>query len=76
MIDDIITQGIKTCLLKDMLLVVQKKFLQPKKLRILYHGQEGLRIEKLIKRKQDTSYVKRKGYDNLFNSWIDKKDIA
>ena len=34
------------------------------------------RIEKLIKGKGDQSYVKWKGYDNSFNSWIDKKDIA
>ena len=33
------------------------------------------RIEKVIKRKGDKSYVKWKGYDNSFNSWIDKKDI-
>ena len=26
------------------------------------------------KRKRDKLYVKWKGYDNLFNSWIDKKD--
>ena len=31
---------------------------------------------KLIKRKDDKLYVKWKGYDNSFNSWIDKKDIA
>ena len=29
-----------------------------------------------MKRKGDKLYVKWKGYDNLFNSWIDKKDIA
>ena len=34
------------------------------------------RIEKVIKRKGDKLYVKWKGYDNLFNSWIDKKDIV
>ena len=31
------------------------------------------RIEKVIKRKGDKLYVKWKGYDNSFNSWIDKK---
>ena len=31
------------------------------------------RIEKLIKRKGDKIYVKWKGHDNSFNSWIDKK---
>ena len=35
-----------------------------------------LSIEKAIKRKGDKLYVKWKGYDNLFNSWIDKKDIV
>ena len=33
------------------------------------------RIEKVLKRKGDKLYVKWKGYDNHFNSWIDKKDI-
>ena len=37
--------------------------------------QEKFRIEKVIKRKGDTLYVKWKGYDNSFNSSIDKKDI-
>ena len=30
-------------------------------------------IEKVIKKKGDNLYVKWKGYDNSFNSWIDKK---
>ena len=38
-------------------------------------NQEELRIEKLIRRKGDQLYVIWKGYDNSFNSWIDKKDI-
>ena len=38
--------------------------------------QNELRIEKVIKRKSDKLYVKWKGYDNSFNSWIDKKDIV
>ena len=37
-------------------------------------NQEEFRIEKVIKRKGDKIYVKWKGYDNSFNSWIDKKD--
>ena len=36
-------------------------------------NQEKFRIEKILKRKRDKSYVKWKGYDNSFNSWIDKK---
>ena len=39
-------------------------------------SQEKFRIQKLIKRKGNKLYVKWKGYDNLFNSWIDKKDIV
>ena len=31
--------------------------------------------KKIIKRKWDKLYIKSKGYDNLFNSWIDKKVI-
>ena len=38
-------------------------------------NQEEFRIEKVIKRKGDKLYVKWKGYDNRFNSWIDKKDL-
>ena len=34
------------------------------------------RTEKVIKRKGDKLYVKWKGYDNSFNSWIDKKYIV
>ena len=36
--------------------------------------QEEFRIEKVIKKKGDKLYVKWKGYDNSFNSLIDKKD--
>ena len=38
-------------------------------------NQKEFRIEKLIKRKNDKLYVKWKGYNNSFNSWIDKKDL-
>ena len=37
--------------------------------------QEEFRIEKVIKRKGDKIYVKWKGYDNSFNSWINEKDL-
>ena len=39
-------------------------------------NQEEFRIEKVIKRKGNKLYVKWKGYDNSFNSLIDKKDIV
>ena len=38
-------------------------------------NQKEFRIEKVLKRKSDKLYVKWKGYDNSFNSWINKKDI-
>ena len=39
-------------------------------------NQKEFRIEKILKRKGDKLYVKWKGYNNSFNSWIDKKDIV
>ena len=39
-------------------------------------NQKEFRIEKVIKRKGDKLYVKWKGYDSSFNSWIDKKDLV
>ena len=32
--------------------------------------------KRLIKKKDDKLYVKWKGYDNSFNSWIVEKDIV
>ena len=37
-------------------------------------NQKEFRVEKVIKRNGDKLYAKWKGYDNFFNSWIDKKD--
>ena len=34
------------------------------------------RIEQVIKRKGDKLYAKWKGYNNSFNSWVDKKGIV
>ena len=39
-------------------------------------NQHEFRIEKIIKGKGDELYVKWKGYDSSFNSWINEKDIA
>ena len=39
-------------------------------------SQEEFRIEKVIRRKGDKLYVKWKGYDNSFNSWIDKASLV
>ena len=39
-------------------------------------NEQEFRIEKTIKRKDDKLYVKWKGYNISFNSWIDKKDLV
>ena len=38
-------------------------------------NQKKFRVERIIKIKSNKQYVKWKGYDNSFNSWIDNKDI-
>ena len=35
-----------------------------------------LRQKKLSRKKGDKLYVKWKGYDSSFNSWIDRKDLV
>ena len=39
-------------------------------------NQKVFRMEKILKRKVDKLYVKWKGYNSSFNSWINKKDIV
>ena len=39
-------------------------------------NQEEFRIEKVIRRKGNKIYVKWKGYNNSFNSWIDKASLV
>ena len=39
------------------------------------NNKQKFRIEKVIKRIRDNLYVKWRGYDSSFNSWIDKKDL-
>ena len=39
-------------------------------------NQKEFRVEKVIRRKGDKQYVKWKGYDSSFNSWIDKNNIV
>ena len=39
-------------------------------------NQTKFRIKKVVKRKGDKLYVKWKGYDTCFNSWIEKKNIV
>ena len=39
-------------------------------------NQEEFRTEKVIRRKGDKLYVNWKGYNNSFNSWIDKASLV
>ena len=39
-------------------------------------NQKEFRIGKVLTKEDDKLYVKWKGYDNLFNSWIDEKDLV
>ena len=39
-------------------------------------NQKKFRIEKVIQRKGNKLYIKWKGYNSLFNSYIDKKGIV
>ena len=39
-------------------------------------SQKEYRIEKVLKRKGDKLYIKWKGYDTRFNTWIDKTDLG
>ena len=39
-------------------------------------NQKEFRIGKVLKRKSGKLFVKWKGYDNRFNSWINKKDLV
>ena len=39
-------------------------------------NKKEFRIEKVVKREGDKLNVKWKGYNNSYNSWIDKKDLV
>ena len=39
-------------------------------------NQKKFRTEKVLKKKGDKLYAEWKGYDNRFNSWINKKNLV
>ena len=43
---------------------------------LLKTNQKEFRTEKANKKKGDKLYLKWRGYDNSFNSWIDKRDLV
>ena len=58
-----------------MTLMVNKLLEHFMKKKLQKTNQEELRKEKVIKRKRNKLYVKYKGYSDLFNSWINEKDL-
>ena len=80
----------KTFFLKATLQIGLKKYLLLKKLKITcvindlngeeitgtFYEKELQKANQVIKRKGDKIYVKWKGYDNSFNSWIDKASLV
>ena len=54
----------------------EKKFQTYFKNELQKTNQKEFGIEKVIKREGDKLYVKWKGYNNVFNRWISKKDIV
>ena len=62
------TYGIKDLNGEEILGIFYEKELQKT-------NQREFRMEKLLRKKGDKLYVKWKGYNNSFNSWIDKKDL-
>ena len=38
-------------------------------------NQKEFKVEKVLNRKGDKIFIKWKGYDSSFNSWLDKKGI-
>ena len=63
---------LKILFLRHMLLVILMPNKFSERLRKRIAKNEKNRIEKVIKRKDDNLHITQKGYDNSFNSWIDK----
>ena len=84
--------NIKRFLQKATFQIGLKRFLLLRKLKILFRDhmllvllkvkklldfrEKKIRVDKVIKRKSSKLYVIWTDYDNSFNSWIDKEDIA
>ena len=58
-----------TVMVKEIIVTFYKKELQKT-------NQKEFRIEKVLRKKGDKLYVKWKGYNNSFKSWIQKKDLV
>ena len=59
-----------------LMILMEKKFSRAFNEKELQEAnQNEFRTERVIKRKGGKLHAKLKGYNNLLNSWIDKKDI-
>ena len=67
-----LSQNLKILFHRHMLLVI----LKTKKLLQRFAKKNCKEVERVIKTQSDKVYIKWKGHDRFFNSWIDKKDIA
>ena len=56
-----------------LLILTAKKLVELFKKKFEKTNQIGFKTENVGKRKDNKLYLKLKGYDNSFNSWIDKK---
>ena len=59
-----------------LMIIAVKKLMELLSKKMQKANQKEFRIEKLIKKKDAKLYVKWKGYNNSFDSWIDVKDIV
>ena len=59
-----------------MTLMVKKLLVHFMKVNCKAQVKKEFRIEKVLEKKCDELYVKWKGYNTSFNSWIDKKDMV
>ena len=59
-----------------MILIVKKLFERFTKNNFKKINKHDFKVEKVIKKKDDKLYIKWKGYDGSFSSWIDKTDIV
>ena len=58
------------------MILMEKKLLKLFIKKIAKNKSKSFRTETVIKKNGEKLYVKWKGYNNSFNSWIDKKDIV
>ena len=58
-----------------LIILMERKLLEHFTKKNTKKNQNKFRIEQLVKKKDNKLYNKWKGYNNLFNNWINKKDI-